>query len=167
MGLNDPFTHEPPIISAGAIITDSMSRTHTGNLLLVRQPHKGYPDLPGGIVEYGETPIECLLRELGEELGMLAPHIRQARLVHVDNVIKETAECTYLAFVFHVMLTVPLERYVGKFEAYESFITEWSDLPIHVAHDAPILFRRIDIAWRTVRYGLTPSMSRNGELIEV
>jgi 8-oxo-dGTP diphosphatase len=45
-----------------------------GNVLLgLRAPHKTYPDcwdMFGGHIEAGETEVETLVRELGEELGI-------------------------------------------------------------------------------------------------
>jgi len=47
-----------------------------GNVLLVRQPRPAVGgdllELPAGIVEPGETPAECALRELAEETGFSA-----------------------------------------------------------------------------------------------
>ena len=51
----------------GIIIKDN-------NLLLLRQIN-GY-DLPGGGVEFGETPEEAVVREIKEETGMVATHPR-------------------------------------------------------------------------------------------
>ncbi|MBS2939662.1 NUDIX domain-containing protein [Nocardioides sp. J2M5] len=55
-------------VSVGALVRD-------GRVLLAhRSPHKhAYPDtwdLPGGVVEPGESPVAGLVRELREELGV-------------------------------------------------------------------------------------------------
>lgn len=54
-----------------------------GRLLLVRKgrgPLTGRWDLPGGSLEFGETPEAALRRELSEETGLA---VRAARLVEV------------------------------------------------------------------------------------
>ncbi|HNZ08916.1 MAG TPA: (deoxy)nucleoside triphosphate pyrophosphohydrolase [Bacillota bacterium] len=55
------------IVTAAAII-------EKGSLLIARRgctsDHEGLWELPGGKVEKGETPEECLVRELYEELGV-------------------------------------------------------------------------------------------------
>lgn len=52
-------------------------------LVYLRDDHVGLPwagrwDLPGGGREAGETPEQCVLREVGEEFGL---HLRPARLI--------------------------------------------------------------------------------------
>lgn len=57
-----------------------------GNILLVRRavpPFKGWWDLPGGFMQYGEDPCQTLRRELKEELGFALPaSIRFLGLFH-------------------------------------------------------------------------------------
>jgi ADP-ribose pyrophosphatase len=46
---------------------------HDGKILLTRKksgPYKGLWDLPGGAIEFGETPDEALKRELLEESAL-------------------------------------------------------------------------------------------------
>ncbi|GAD02881.1 NUDIX hydrolase [Agarivorans albus] len=53
--------------TAGALLI------YKGELLLVERaidPKKGYWDLPGGFIEYGESLEQGLQRELNEELGL-------------------------------------------------------------------------------------------------
>jgi 8-oxo-dGTP pyrophosphatase MutT (NUDIX family) len=51
-------------IGAGALFRD-----HDGRVLLVNPTYKPPWEIPGGVVEEGESPRECAIRELGEELG--------------------------------------------------------------------------------------------------
>jgi mutator mutT protein len=55
------------LVAAGILVKD-------GQVLLARRPAEdrlgGHWELPGGKVEVGETPEECLARELTEELNI-------------------------------------------------------------------------------------------------
>ncbi len=55
-------------VAAAVIIRD-------GRVLIARrkagEPMEGFWELPGGKVEHGETPQQCLERELREELGVV------------------------------------------------------------------------------------------------
>jgi 8-oxo-dGTP diphosphatase len=57
------------VVAAGILERD-------GRILICRrrqdQPHAGKWEFPGGKVEAGESPEQALVRELGEELGILA-----------------------------------------------------------------------------------------------
>ncbi len=56
-----------PTFTAGAIavVLDDADR-----ILLVRQAYRGRWGLPGGLMKRGEVPLEALLREVSEEVGM-------------------------------------------------------------------------------------------------
>lgn len=51
--------------AAGALIRDE-----AGRVLLVEPNYKDYWEIPGGVIEVGETPSEGCARELEEELGL-------------------------------------------------------------------------------------------------
>ncbi|WP_258952233.1 NUDIX domain-containing protein [Lentzea californiensis] len=51
---------------AGALFFDE-----AGRLLLVEPTYKPYWEIPGGVIEHGETPSEACRREIEEELGLV------------------------------------------------------------------------------------------------
>ncbi|GHH64960.1 hypothetical protein GCM10017673_08510 [Streptosporangium violaceochromogenes] len=53
--------------SACLLLTDADDR-----VLLVKPNYRPYWSIPGGIVEAGETPHDCAVREISEELGLFA-----------------------------------------------------------------------------------------------
>jgi len=55
----------PLLVAAGAHFRDA-----GGRVLLVKPHYKPEWDIPGGIVERGETPSEACAREVAEELGL-------------------------------------------------------------------------------------------------
>ena len=57
-----------------------------GEIVLVKKygcPYDGKLDLPGGSIEFGETPKEALKRELKEEIGI---DLKKCELIDVDSV---------------------------------------------------------------------------------
>ena len=52
------------------VISQGLLRDETGRVLLCRLTYKSEWDLPGGVVEVGESPGVGLVRELQEELGV-------------------------------------------------------------------------------------------------
>lgn len=55
--------------SIKALILDSQ------NKFLLSKEDNGYWDFPGGALDYGELPSDCLRRELAEEMGLVITHI--------------------------------------------------------------------------------------------
>jgi 8-oxo-dGTP diphosphatase len=62
--------------AAGALFLDD-----AGRVLIVEPTYKDYWDIPGGMLEAGETPSQACLREVEEELGLT---IQLGRLLVVD-----------------------------------------------------------------------------------
>src|SRR5580704_18408953 len=64
-----PGAAKPLVLVAAAAMVDV-----DGRVLIAKRPHgkslAGLWEFPGGKVEAGETPEECLIRELNEELGI-------------------------------------------------------------------------------------------------
>lgn len=65
-----------PVTAAGVLLRDAL-----GRLLLVDPTYKDGWDLPGGVIEPGETPTQAMEREVAEELGI---RVRPGRLLVAD-----------------------------------------------------------------------------------
>lgn len=63
-------------MSAGCVFTDD-----SGRILLLKPTYREAWDLPGGVVEAGESPYDACRREIREELGLDRP---PDRLLGVD-----------------------------------------------------------------------------------
>ena len=62
--------------AAGALFLDD-----AGRVLIVEPTYKSYWEIPGGMLEAGETPSQACAREIAEELGLT---VRLGRLLVVD-----------------------------------------------------------------------------------
>lgn len=79
-------------IGAGVLFTD-----HPGRVLLVHPTYKGSWEIPGGLVEVGESPDAAATREVGEETGLYRP---AGRLLCVDWVPPRDPKTDGLMLVF-------------------------------------------------------------------
>lgn len=57
--------------AAGVLLRDNL-----GRILLVKSPYKSHWDLPGGMVDAGESALQAAFREVTEELGLVLTHLR-------------------------------------------------------------------------------------------
>ncbi|GAB3470347.1 NUDIX domain-containing protein [Actinophytocola sediminis] len=62
--------------AAGALFLDG-----TGRVLIVEPTYKDHWEIPGGMLEAGETPSQACVREIAEELGLT---VRLGRLLVAD-----------------------------------------------------------------------------------
>lgn len=68
--------HNTILSAAGALIRDEQ-----GRILLLEPTYKDHWEIPGGVIEVGETPSQGCARELTEELGLAR---EPGRLLVVD-----------------------------------------------------------------------------------
>ncbi|TFG08139.1 MAG: NUDIX hydrolase [Promethearchaeota archaeon] len=72
-----------------------------GNILLIRQFRFGNDqielEIPGGYIEFGETPEEAAIRELREETGFGIQWIKQIGVVNANPAIMNNRCYTFLA----------------------------------------------------------------------
>ena len=95
----------------------------------------GFWEFPGGKVEAGETPEQCLIRELDEELGITVSHACLAPFVFASHTYED----------FHLLMPLYLvRRWEGVVAAKEHSGIAWvkpmklADYPMPPA-DAPLV----------------------------
>ena len=81
--------HNFPLVGATAIITNSkkqvlLSKRKKGGLF-----YPGYWNLPGGLIELGETPEKAVEREVKEEVGIKIKVIKYTGKVYQKMIKKE------------------------------------------------------------------------------
>ncbi len=125
---------KPMLFVAAAALVDS-----EGRVLICQRPQgkqlAGLWEFPGGKVEAGETPEECLIRELDEELGIKVTHACLAPFVFASHGYES----------FHLMMPLYLvRRWEGFVTAREHEAVAWvkpaklADYPMPPA-DAPLV----------------------------
>ncbi|WP_377272457.1 NUDIX domain-containing protein [Peterkaempfera sp. SMS 1(5)a] len=88
-------------VASGALITDASDR-----LLIVKPTYRTRWSLPGGTVDPGEDPAQCVVREVAEETGLTVTLVRLAAVhwtEHVDgreSGVRPTSGHPGLQFVF-------------------------------------------------------------------
>ncbi len=79
------------------VSADVLFRDEAGQILLVNPGYKPDWDLPGGMAEANEAPLDAARREVAEELGI---HYGGGRLLVVDWVAPHAPWDDSLAFIF-------------------------------------------------------------------
>jgi len=107
-----PDAGKPIVLVAAAAMVDV-----DGRVLIAKRPQgkqlAGLWEFPGGKVEAGETPEECLIRELEEELGVKVTHPCLAPFVFTSHSYDS----------FHLLMPLYLVR-------------RWQGLPVAREHEA-------------------------------
>jgi 8-oxo-dGTP diphosphatase len=125
---------KPTLLVAAAALVDA-----DGRVLICKRPAgkqlAGMWEFPGGKVEPGETPEQCLIRELDEELGIKVTHACLAPFVFASHAYES----------FHLLMPLYLcRRWEGFVTAKEHEALAWvrpndmQDYPMPPA-DAPLV----------------------------
>ncbi|PVM93927.1 8-oxo-dGTP diphosphatase MutT [Caulobacter endophyticus] len=110
-----PPTDRPIVLVAAAALIDV-----DGRVLICQRPEgkslAGLWEFPGGKVEKGETPEECLIRELHEELGITVAQACLAPFVFASHTYE----------TFHLLMPLYLlRRWEGIVTAREHKAMAW------------------------------------------
>ncbi len=93
MNTDDFYTSLPrKRMSAGAIFLDD-----NGRILLVEPTYKPVWEIPGGVIEKNESPLEACIREVEEEIGLQK---RPLRLWCVDYIKADDHRTESIVFIF-------------------------------------------------------------------
>ncbi len=110
-----PPTDRPIVLVAAAALIDV-----DGRVLICQRPEgkslAGLWEFPGGKVEKGETPEQCLIRELHEELGITVAQACLAPFVFASHTYE----------TFHLLMPLYLlRRWEGQVTAKEHKAMAW------------------------------------------
>jgi 8-oxo-dGTP diphosphatase len=94
-------------------------RSTNGNVLLVKPTYKPTWQLPGGVVEAGESPLVAAMREVCEETGLVCDGV-DARLAEV---IAKTSEDTLLIMYEYTKAIDEARELAIQLEELEAY--EW------------------------------------------
>ena len=115
MNIAAPPTDRPLVLVAAAALIDV-----DGRVLICQRPEckslAGLWEFPGGKVEKGESPEECLIRELHEELGITVAQACLAPFVFASHTYEK----------FHLLMPLYLlRRWEGLVTAKEHKAMAW------------------------------------------
>ena len=86
-------------------------------ILLIKKhggPYDGKLDLPGGTIEFGETPVDTLKRELQEEVGIL---VKEYELFDANSVFFNWQYEDSVINVHHIGIFYSILKYDGKIKS--------------------------------------------------
>jgi 8-oxo-dGTP diphosphatase len=110
------------------VSADVLFRDEASQILLVDPQYKPDWDLPGGMAEANEAPLDAARREVAEELGI---EYRGGRLLVVDWVAPHEPWDDSLAFIFDG--GVMLERDRARIRLLDGELTGYRFVPPHEA----------------------------------
>ncbi|MBR3661530.1 MAG: NUDIX domain-containing protein [Bacilli bacterium] len=106
--------------SYGLIINDD-------KILLIKKnggPYDGKLDLPGGTIEFGESPQETLKRELQEEVGII---VKEYKLFDANSVFFNWQYEDLIINVHHIGIFYNVLKYDGKIKSKVDITSENDD----------------------------------------
>ncbi|MBM7774101.1 8-oxo-dGTP pyrophosphatase MutT (NUDIX family) [Actinokineospora baliensis] len=135
-------------MAAGVVFRD-----RDGRVLWVEPTYKPNWEVPGGVVEAGESPWEAAGRELMEELGLLAGRV--GRLLVVDHVHPHDDRPEGMAFLFDGGVLVQADMEGVNLADGEIRSVRFMTVDEARSRVKPVLAGRVAAALDAVRMGST------------
>jgi 8-oxo-dGTP diphosphatase len=145
------------------VAVDVLLRDHQSRILLVKPNYKPGWDLPGGMVEANEPPLDALRRELSEELGLRLPRYR---LLCLDWVPPHDPWDDQLALIFDGGLLSEADRNHLSLRDKELADLQFFEEAQLGELIRPRLWRRLQSALDVLRSGRTAQYLHDGQPVE-
>jgi len=124
-------------------IAQGVLRNPAGEVLLCELSYKREWDLPGGVVDPGESPATCVEREVEEELGI---QVRAGRLLAVNWLPPWRGWEDAMLYLFDLGVHETGELDPSLFLRREIAGAHWRAVPDAGAHVAPYTARMLEVA---------------------
>lgn len=109
-------------MNGNRIIVHALIKCNGGYLLTKRSKeenvYKEYWDIPGGLAEYGELPVEALKRETKEEVGL---DITPIRIIHEDSNYDKEKDMVFIRLVYLCNLNSDINDIVLQKEEHTEY----------------------------------------------
>ena len=124
-------------------IAQGVLRNPAGEVLLCELSYKQEWDLPGGVVDPGESPATCLVREVREELSI---DVTAGRLLAVNWLPPWRGWEDALLYLFDLGIHESGELDPSLFLRREIAGAHWRSVADSAAHVAPYTARMLEVA---------------------
>lgn len=116
---------------SGAIILNEEAK-----IMMLKTTYRDFYEIPGGIVEKDESPIECCIREINEEIGL---NLKIEKLLALEYQKQEFDDCLMFLFDGGVLNSSQIQNIKLQNEEIESFgfytLEEIKELTVEILYN--------------------------------
>jgi 8-oxo-dGTP pyrophosphatase MutT (NUDIX family) len=147
---------DPSVLPVKRVASGALIRDVSGAILLVKPTYKEGWDLPGGLVEPGESPLEAARRECLEELGREV-EIGDLLCVHYADGARTPGDGVVFVFDGGTSTVQPHEYVLPADELCDVAFVRPADLGSHLP---PVMVARLAAAMEACRTGAIAYLER-------